>query len=242
MPVHLNCKSCNKEYSVIPCKKDTSKFCSKKCKWEHHGWSSEANTTCTNCGKNFHMKPSQKKRYERKQGYFCSNECLGRYREQCYRGEKNPNFRDRTTDRDGFVLVKSWVDCSNRFSEVRERKLHRAVCCEVLGVKKIKGLFVHHRDANDQNNTPENLVVLNGSDHRWIHKNFGNATLWAYMNGKVSEDELVSWCRDKKRARRLLGLSVLNQKASDIGAVVDGELRESDRGTRGINDSDLRLR
>lgn len=225
MPVQLECKNCKSQYSVIPAKKDTSKFCSKKCKWDFNGWSSEPNTECTNCNKKFHMKPSQKKRYERKQGYFCSNQCLAKYREQCYRGEKNPNFRDRTKDENGFILVKKWSDCSNRFSDVKERKLHRAVCCEILGVKKIHGLFVHHRDANNENNAPENLVVLNGSDHRWIHKNFGNATLWAYMNGKVSEDELVSWCRDKKRARRLLPLCVINQKAEDLGVINDSELR-----------------
>ena len=87
---------------------------------------------------------------------------------------------------------------------------------EYLNIDKIPENFcVHHRDCNIDNNDIENLVILNGSDHRWIHKNFGNATLWAYYNDKVSLMELCSWCRDSERARKILPLNIIIQKENN---------------------------
>ena len=35
MPVECNCIQCGKGFEVAPYKKDTAKFCSRKCRWEY---------------------------------------------------------------------------------------------------------------------------------------------------------------------------------------------------------------
>jgi hypothetical protein len=247
MPIIKQCHNCKTEYKIKPAEAEKSKFCSNKCKWDFNGWSSEPNTECTFCKNKFRMPESAKKRYKRTDGYFCSNSCLAEHRKESYKGSKNPNYKAAETDHDGYLTVNRVnAKDSNRFSNVMERKLHRAVCAESLGVLKISGFVVHHRDCDIKNNTEENLAVMNESDHRWIHKQYGNATLWAFMNNKISLSDLVSWSDDKERSEKLLTLCVKNQDARVIGVVIKGilmpQLKDSDRGTRGINDSELRLR
>lgn len=58
------------------------------------------------------------------------------------------------------------------------------------------------------------LALLSWSDHRWLHKNFGNATLWAYINNKVTLDEICSWCRDSEKAKILLQTNIITQKTN----------------------------
>jgi len=90
--------------------------------------------------------------------------------------------------------------------------LHKLVVLETLGVSKIKkGLCIHHRDCQTENNFPQNLVVLTTSDHWWLHKQFGNAGLWAFCNGKLSLDEACSWSNNPELARRLLPMNVVDQ-------------------------------
>lgn len=84
---------------------------------------------------------------------------------------------------------------------------------EYLGIDKIpEGHCVHHRDCNVDNNDKENLVILSNSDHRWIHKQYGSSTLWAYYYNKVTLIELVEWSNDKDRAKRLIPLNIIGQK------------------------------
>ena len=58
------------------------------------------------------------------------------------------------------------------------------------------------------NNDPENLVVLNNSDHRWLYKQYGNATQWAFIHEKVKLEELITQMIPKK----LLILNITKQK------------------------------
>ncbi len=102
-------------------------------------------------------------------------------------------------------------------------KTHHAVTFEILAINKIpKGYSVHHRDCNHLNNDKDNLVLLSRSDHQWLHKQYGNATLWAYMNNKVKLEDLISWSNDKERAINLLQLNITQQ----IGVFKQGELLE----------------
>lgn len=196
------CLVCNSKFSVIDSRKDKAKFCSKKCGGKHY--SGKNNTICTECGKNFHLKESSKKRYKRTQGYFCSTKCVADFRKTKYLGSNNPNFRNAGDD-NGYLL-----EYLPKFGRI---KLHHKVVFECLNIDKIPNKYcVHHRDCQINNNDRENLVLLSLSDHRWLHKNFGNATLWAYYNNKISLDELCNWCKNPNKARKLLPLNIILQK------------------------------
>ena len=193
---------CNKLFSVINSRKDSAKFCCKEC--ANLNLTGKPNTICTECNKPFHLKESSKKRYKRTHGYFCSTKCVADFRKKAYLGENNPNFRNTTHD-GGYLL-------SNlpKFGRI---KLHHKVVFELLKIDKIPEKYcVHHRDCNINNNDEENLVLLTLSNHRWLHKNFGNATLWAYSQNKISLYELCDWCKNPEKAMRLLPLNIIKQK------------------------------
>ena len=200
--MNLICINCQKEFKVIDSRKNSAKFCSKKCLGEYK--KGKNNTVCTECGKLFHLKESSKKRYKRTHGYFCSTKCVSDFRKKEYIGENNPNFKN-IQRKEGYLL-----GYLPRFGKI---KLHHKIVFEYFNIDKIpENYCVHHRDCNIDNNDKENLVILNGSDHRWLHKNFGNATLWAYYNSKISLNELCDWSRDAERAKKLLPLNIIQQK------------------------------
>lgn len=201
------CTECAKPFSVIRSRAVTAKYCSTTCR--DLGRIAAPNQTCSTCGAAFHMKQSQIARYARNIGTFCSNKCAATAKVVAYTGEKNPNYRGRTADQDGYRL---FTPQASFLLGLKKMKLHQAVCCEVLGILKMpKNVHIHHRDCDIQNNVPENLSVLSTSDHKWIHKQFGIASLWAYVHGKVSLETLIDWADDKDRARKLLPLNVLMQ-------------------------------
>jgi len=224
--IYKTCLNCGKEFGVINSRKNTAKFCSKKCGGEYH--SGKNYTICTECGNSYHLKESSKKRYKRTQGYFCSTKCVADFRKKQYIGENNPNFRN-IQRKEGYLL-----GYLPRFGKI---KLHHKVVFEFLNISKIPDNYcVHHRDCEIDNNDIENLVLLSGSDHRWLHKNFGNATLWAYMNNKISLDELCDWCKSPAKARKLLPLSIANQ----IEIIyTSAELSDTERGVKGFGSTGI---
>ena len=52
------------------------------------------NCVCCVCGKKFHLKPYQARKYG-KHEHCCSYECLGKYRSKIYAGSNNPNYGNR---------------------------------------------------------------------------------------------------------------------------------------------------
>ena len=206
------CETCGKEFSVPRARAITAKYCCTQCR--DIGRKAIPNQTCTQCGKQFHMKQSQLDRYNRSLGVFCSNTCSAAAKSAHYRGENNPNFKNKNTDQDGYRL---YIPQASFLHGLKRMKLHQAVCCEVLGIPKIpKGLHIHHRDCDISNNDKTNLVVLNSSDHKWLHKQYGIATLWAYCQNKVSLDLLLDWADDVDRARILLPLCVEHQSIESL--------------------------
>jgi len=209
----FNCVICNKEFVRFGKQIKTAKCCSSECSGKLK--KGVNNISCLQCKKDFHKKPSAK---TNKHGNFCSNVCYGAWKSLNLRGVKNPNFRNKMYDQDGSRIV--WSDTLGRI------KMHHAVVFEYLDILKLpKGFSVHHRDCNHQNNTIENLAVLSFSDHKWLHKQYGNATLWAFYNKKVKLEDLISWSNDKERAKRLLTLNIIEQKLS--GVFKQGELLEN---------------
>lgn len=207
MSKQLKCVICNKEFKVYGKRENTAKCCSKECMGLY--FRAEKNTECTSCGSKFHIKESQKKRYKRTQGYFCSTKCVADFRKKEYLGDKNPNFRkDVNTDYDGYMITYL-----PKFGRI---KLHHMVVFEILNIDRIpKGYHVHHRDCDINNNEPQNLVILSISDHKWVHKQFGSATLWAYYNNKINKNDMRDWCNDKERFDKIIDLNILRQKDND---------------------------
>ena len=207
MKIKVKCEVCSKEQIVSPSRAKSYKTCGHTCSSIRK--KGKPNCKCTNCNKKFHMKLSQQKRYNRNMGFFCSQKCSTEYKKSFYLGRNNPNFRGRQYSRDGYRI--------NHYPKVGNIKEHRYVARTYLNLDKIpKNLIVHHRDCNIYNNIPENLVILNPSDHRWLHKQFGNATLWAYMNNKVSLEQLIQWSNDPIRTKKLIPLNLLMQKLSGV--------------------------
>lgn len=223
MAVLKVCLICSSEFSVIKTREHSAKYCSRKCSAEAK--LGELNTDCSNCGKAFHMKSSQKARYKRSLGYFCSVECSAVFKSKAYLDDKNPNNKNRNLSDDGYRIYSPQ---NSHLLGSKKMKLHIAVACEVLEISSIPvGYHVHHRDCDVMNNHPENLAVLSASDHKWLHKQYGNATLWAYVSGKIDLESLVSWSDDKERAFKLLPLNVKLQTSEEIGVVKGGELLEN---------------
>ena len=215
------CKTCEKEFSVSFARR-AAKYCSAQCRQD--GLKAKPNTVCSTCGKEFHIKKSQKIRYKRTLGYFCSNVCFAKAKSSAYLGSENPNYRGVQKNHDGY-----FIDTNNalRRNGVLETTVHRAVACEKLGVIKIgKSIHVHHRDCDILNNMPSNIAVLTVSDHKWLHKNFGNTVLWAFQNKLISLEQLKSWSREPAKAEKLLTTSVEKGIDNENFTVINGVLEK----------------
>lgn len=195
------CMHCNADFSVIASRKDTAKFCSRACSdkapREHNL------VSCRECGKQFPLKKSQAKTVW---GNFCSKACITAFRKRATLGEGNPNNKSRNFNQDGYRIYSPPAPLGLGLGKI---KMHKAAVLVTLGLKSIpKGLHIHHRDCNVLNNDPSNLALLTASDHKWLHKQFGVATLAAYMRGDIATDLLASWSDDPSRALILLITSV----------------------------------
>lgn len=202
------CATCGKEFEVPLSRAVQARYCSHKC--SATATRAPTNVKCGSCNKEFHVPPKRLKRLKGGQIY-CSPVCHAEGKKRYVLGDKNPNFRGRRCDEDGYPLVHA-PHGSNLFGYGR-MKLHQAVCLSILGLSSIpRGHQIHHRDCNRENNSADNLVVLSLSDHRWLHRQFGLAPLSAFCRGEVSLETLVSWADCADTARRLLPLTVLIQR------------------------------
>lgn len=225
MPINVKCEVCGKEQHVSPSRSVKYRTCSFRCL----GILNKApdNCVCETCGKHFHRKPYARKKVKNKK-LFCSRKCLQKFNKTYYLGANNPNYRAANRDTDGYKL--------DYIPSVGRVKLHHYITFTTLNISKLpKGYCVHHRDCDIDNNSPENLALLTAADHRWLHKQFGNATLWAYCNKEVSEKELVYWANDKERTISLINKNLTNQTIEFIE--VD-ELSSTERGSGGYGSTD----
>lgn len=170
-----------------------AKTCSRKCMGEY--FKAKPNTTCTTCGKFFHMKQSQKDRYERPLGYFCSVNCLSENKKETFKGSGNhqnglighlnPSYKgliiNKTNHKqnDLYIYVGKDYPKSNKSGRVL---YHRYLVNEnnhlfddkffevINGKAVIKDDFdVHHKDGNHDNNSISNLDILTHSEHTSLH-------------------------------------------------------------------------
>ena len=73
-----------------------------------------------------------------------------------------PEWTYRYTDMQGYIVL-----CHDRDNKILE---HRLVMEQHLGRKLKSSEIVHHIDGNKQNNTIENLVITNRSEHINTHR------------------------------------------------------------------------
>jgi endogenous inhibitor of DNA gyrase (YacG/DUF329 family) len=194
------CLICGKKELVSLSRAKGYKTCSRSCMGKRASLilSENITKTCPVCNKKFKLKRSS---FRRRQ--YCSKICQAIAYKTRYLGTNNPNFRPDHKD--------AGYNYAYRIGRIF---LHKQVVLDYLNIKIIpKNLFIHHRDCDKRNNVPENLVLLNASDHNWLHRQYGSAVLWAYLNNKISKDQLIEWSNDKDRARRLLDLNITNQSA-----------------------------
>lgn len=211
--IEKTCIYCTKSFSYKP-NGHSYKFCSRKCSDKNSRATLES--SCCVCSKKFHRKPYHRNKTK---NLTCSVVCLAKLKKSTNQGDKNPNYKGKNFNTDGYALTIDYA--TNLGNGIKEQTLHKAVCCEILGISSIDGKYfhVHHRDCDKLNNTKENLVVLSKSNHRWLHAQFGSATLWAFCKDKVTLQDLLSWTDNEELAAKLLPLSVEYQTISELGYI-----------------------
>ena len=199
MKVKVQCKICGKEEFITESRSKRYVTCSKSCLGKYK--TKTPNQICNQCGNPIYVKPSKT---GSRMGNFCSIQCLAAYQRTAFLGEKNPNYRNRRRNEDGYVM--------QTIPNIGSVKVHKYVALTILGIDSIpKGYHIHHRDCNRENNLPDNLVLLSTSDHKWLHSQVGSAVLWGYCNNKFNKQLLLECCNDTEKALKLLDLTIEKQ-------------------------------
>lgn len=194
MEVKLICKTCGKEFVIPHYRAKKAKYCSVECANESKR--GIKNAKCDTCGKMFHVKESQIKRYARTLGIFCSRKCLDKAKEKAYsgegnhqwglNGELNGSFKGYEVDQINHNNIDIKVySPKHPFRNKRNRvSKHRLIVEDnyllfpIDRFVKIEDKFylkktfdVHHKDGNHNNNNISNLDVITRSEHSKIHSN-----------------------------------------------------------------------
>ncbi|HAM40170.1 MAG TPA: hypothetical protein DCP69_02230 [Candidatus Omnitrophica bacterium] len=159
MSIQIVCEFCRSKFSLAyPSLATRRRFCSRSCR-SSAGWNlvrdkmkealrvqqardfSRTEITCSQCGKQFWIRPSRLKTAK-----FCSYRCSG-----LAHGGKNPKGHSSTTT-DGECLED-----------------HIRLAQNLLGRHLMRGENVHHINGNPRDNRPANLIVLKHGQHTTIH-------------------------------------------------------------------------
>jgi hypothetical protein len=200
------CLICGEEFEV-PSWRPNAKYCSVKCQRE--GIRAPKETTCTQCGKKFHQKKSHKDRYCKNGVYFCSRQCLAKYKKTSFAGENNhqyglkgklnASFQDKDTSHKNNKNTDIYVHVDNHPRPNRNSRvlLHRHIVEqnyqlfdkkyfeEINGFVVLrKGVGVHHINGNHDDNRIENLMPITRSEHTAIH-NKQKEILRDKTNGRI---------------------------------------------------------
>jgi len=112
---------------------------------------------CVICSKLFLVSPS----LERIK--FCSRKCYGKYRSKHFLKEKNPIWKGKIIDQDGYVLI---YDPNNKMSTkngyVRENRSN-------IKITFNRNMIVHHINGIKNDNRMENLLIMTRSEHAKLH-------------------------------------------------------------------------
>lgn len=208
LKVQKVCEFCENDFEVDHWRKDTAKFCGREC--SDASKKAEDNTICTQCGNSFHIKQSQKNRYSRTHGYFCSRECHSDFKKEVMQGEGNHQFGlkgDKNSSFKGYEIPKNnhnLIDYrvykpDHPFCDKEGRVLKHRLKVErfyflfkqkyflKIGDKKYlrPDVHVHHKDNNHCNNRINNLEPLTISEHTSLHNK--NKTIVRDEKGRISK-------------------------------------------------------
>lgn len=114
---------------------------------------------CDFCGKTILRSPSMISNHN-----FCSHECYHNYLSSKYSGEGHWAWKDGKALSNGYIMV---------LQEDGTRKGEQRIVAEqVLRRKLLPDEVVHHINGNKLDNRPENLQVMNRTDHVNLHREY----------------------------------------------------------------------
>lgn len=114
---------------------------------------------CAQCGKEFYAARWQLADTERRQGTYCSKECL-------YDAQRLDGTGWQYRRKDGYIAV--YYPRHPDASKSGWMLQHRLVAEEAIGRRLLPKEHVHHLNGIKDDNRPENLQVLNTGDHTRI--------------------------------------------------------------------------
>lgn len=174
--ITIECFYCKIKFNVPNYRKDTTKYCSKKCMGLYARIKIKMN--CKVCNNEFeHISSrSNKAKYCSKKCYYKSQLKQGTREYKCHYCEKI--FLDAPSHKRKYCSI----ECNRKenkkiwkavFSTVRKNMLRRGMLekCQLCGFSKYKEIIgVHHIDGNRHNNDLSNLMVLCPNCHSIQHK------------------------------------------------------------------------
>ena len=158
-PTKIKCKVCDKSFYVFPCKKDTAKYCSNKCRWKNQKGKTRSKETIDKMRKN--SKPN-KGCFEKGKHSSPTTEFKNGEKHILWKGGK-------TKHQGGYILVHKpkhpFSHPNNYFFE------HRFIMESHLGRYLDPKEVVHHINEIKTDNRLENLKLFkNASEHTKHHR------------------------------------------------------------------------
>ena len=160
------CRQCGRAFKGKPSAKRI--YCSKAC---HDAAQTKGETArCFRCGAEIRLHPSNKAKR-----HFCSQECRLAWLSEYIKNEVNvaghtaghraSHLSELNKRRNPLLALEP--DAANRGSY--EGKKHRKTMERILGRKLLPNEDVHHINGRHDDNRPENLVVMDHSEHLKLH-------------------------------------------------------------------------
>lgn len=118
--------------------------------------------SCVNCGKEYYAYP-----YNASDRKFCSTNCANKANASkqslSKSGKNNPMYRH------GLYSVKNSNGSKRKILDL----IRKCEICDIQGEIGTKGLVVHHKDENQENNKLSNLLVVCRTCHHKLHNKGG---------------------------------------------------------------------
>lgn len=206
MKIEVTCAECGKKEYVNPSRAKKYLCCSTKCLGKHNSkkYNKKVKLICPICGSEYECKKSKINNHK-----TCGKkECRSEWLKKTKTGKSNSNYKTVNE------MIKA--NASHKKHDV-SKTIYMHVVKEFFNlpsVKKLpKGYVIHHKDANHDNNNPENLILIDTSTHSLIHRYFGNVLINCLHNNIISRDLFFSLCNEvqKEFYLKIIDVNITNQ-------------------------------